>query len=337
VGEAMSNYSVDPFAGDLSTNLKQLMDAQWATRQAVLDLSTYQQSDEPDRQVPPVPQGKFRRLFGLTRRENEDSLDPKAERGEIGRKASERAAPYSLAENDRNPTIKRAAETVSSATTSFAAACDKMAYEYAVTGMLVRQRVELYMVKTMNKNLQQLGESIEAAARRNDFAAMSTAWAEAAEGLDITSRKFLGGIILELQRIGSLIDVGNAFVNLDKTRNAAMQRYGTGKNPQGWKERLPRPLASIFSEATWIGLEKGAEVLLEGVPSIIPGGAAVVGVVRVVFEVRNDRRHRRVAFRRGDVDDMLDLADQLSEAASAVQRHLDIVAEVSAQVTARVP
>jgi hypothetical protein len=333
----MSSYSVDPFAGELSTNLKQLMDAQWATRQAVLDLSTYQQPDEADRQVPPVPKAKFRRFFHLARREQEAPLDPKTERAEIGRKASERAAPYSLAENDRNPTIKRAAETVSSATPSFGEACDKMAYDYAVTGMLVRQRIELYMVKTMNESLQQLGEDLEAAARQNDFAAMSTAWAEAAAGLDITSREFLGGIVLELQRIGSLIDVGNAFVNLDKTRNAAMQRYGTGKTPQGWKERLPRPLASIFSEATWIGLERGAEVLLDGLPSLIPGGAAVVGVVRVVFEVRNDRRHRRVAFRRGDVDDVLDLADQLSEAASAAQRHLEIVAELNAQVTARVP
>jgi hypothetical protein len=167
-----------------------------------------------------------------------------------------------------------------------------------------------------------------AAVQRSDTAAVHTALEGAAAGFDTTSRVVLGRVYFETLLAGSLIDVGNAFTNLDVTRHVAIRRYADGKAPRRWTERLPRPLKAVFTELTCDALEQGVEVLLgQVVPGVIPMGAAVVGVGQVVFEIRGQRRRMRLAFRRTDVDDMLDLADQLKEAAGVAQQHLEAVNE----------
>jgi hypothetical protein len=291
----MLSYPIDPFADGPPINLTGLMKELAAAREAV----------------------------------NELSVEPKVENAEIGQRAAERAAHYGLAENDRHPSIKNAAEAIGEATHSFAAACDAMNYQHAVVANHVRSRIARYMMKAMSQNMKQLGEGLAEAARRSDFAAINTVLANAAAGFDATSKEFLGGIFLETLLAGSLTDVGNAFVNLHETRNVAMQRYANGEEPHGWRDRLPRPLKAVFTETTCITLEKGVEIFFgQALPGVIPMGAAIVGVGRLAFEIRKDHRQEQLAFRRDDVDEMLDLADQLAEAANVAQRHIEIVREV---------
>jgi hypothetical protein len=295
----MPSYPIDPLVDGLPLNLRDLMDELSAARQAVHELW----------------------------------VEPKAESAEIEKNAWERAAHYTLLENARHPSIKKAAETVGEATSSFGDVCNAMDTQHAVVTYKVRSRIEIAMMEDANRNLQELGAAMASAAKRADFAAIHTALNEAAVGFDTTSKEFLGGKYLDVLRIGSLIDVGNAFANLAEMRHVAMQRYAKGQEPHGWRNRLPRPVQAVFTEGTCIALEKGVEVFLgQGIPGLIPMGATIVGVGRLAFEIRDERRQTRLAFRRGDVDDMLDLADQLTEATSAAQRHIEIVNTVDLAV-----
>ena len=79
-------------------------------------------------------------------------------------------------------------------------------------------------------------------------------------------------------------------------------------------------MQAALPELACIALEKGVDTLLgPGLAGVIPMGATVVGLVRLPIEIRGERRRRRLAFRRGDVDDMLDLSDQLTAAQEAAR------------------
>ena len=192
---------------------------------------------------------------------------------------------WPLTENARHSSIKKAAKMTVESVDSFADTCNDMDYQHAVVAKQVRSLIEIYMAESANQNLRKLGETMAAAAKRADFAAINGALEKAAVAFDTSSKQFLGDISLETLLIGSLIDVANAFVNLHETRNVAMQRYTKGKEPHGWKNRLPRPLVPVFTEITCITLEKGVEVFLgrllrESFRWVLPSSALVNYLLR---------------------------------------------------------
>jgi hypothetical protein len=60
--------------------------------------------------------------------------------------------------------------------------------------------------------------------------------------------------------------------------------------------------------------------------TVIPvPGPIIVGGPRLVFDIRERRRRVRLAYRRSDIDDMLDLDEQLGIATKAGREYLDYV------------
>jgi hypothetical protein len=254
------------------------------------------------------------------------SADPPAEVAEIERQAKARASRYELPENARHRSIQRAGLAVNESTAAFARVCNAMEFSHPATMNLVLGDIDRYMLQTLNQTLQRMAGDMTEAAVRGDLHGVDVALKAAAQALDPADKEFLGGMYLTTLRLGSLTDVGNAFVNIHATRLVALKRYATGKEPSGWRARLPRPMQAALPELVCIALEKGVDTLLgSGIAGVIPMGATVVGLVRLPIEIRGERRRRSLAFRRGDVDDMLDLSDQVTAAQEAAQGHLATV------------
>lgn len=290
------SYPLDLFAGDVKKNLDELVEDMAATGQAVSEAMT------------PTPERA-------------------AEIAEIRRVAADRARPYTLPENDRDAVIVSAAQLVAEPEASFTPLRQKMAADYKQVRGLLLGRFETHMLKHLNGTLLDFASGHKRAASRGDLDGITASIGQLVAGLDTTSQEFLAGAVVEAILAGHLIDAGNAFANLDATRYVAMQRYTAGKAPAGWTERLPRPWISVFSEATWTVLDKAGEFVVgEVLPSVAgPVGSIIVGTARVIGDIQKERREDREAFKRGSVDDLLDVARQLRSATKEAQRALDVV------------
>lgn len=146
------------------------------------------------------------------------------------------------------------------------------------------------------------------------------------QNTDPAAQQLIGRYALECGLAGGLIDDGNAFLNLNSQRRAALELYIKGEAPKGWWQHLPRPVQSVFSETTWTIIEKIVDaVMVHGLPAVIPAAGIVVGSARVVLEIREKRVEELLAYRRSDVDELLDLVDQLTKASGKAQRLLDSI------------
>jgi hypothetical protein len=121
---------------------------------------------------------------------------------------------------------------------------------------------------------------------------------------------------------GRMIDAGNAFLNLDAELRTALKFYAEGRAPQGWWNHLPAPLRSIFGEGTWTVIDESLRIAAEhGLGGALgPFSAIPVAGTRIVLTIKEERVRERRKFRRDDVDELLDLADQLTKANDEANR-----------------
>jgi hypothetical protein len=158
------------------------------------------------------------------------------------------------------------------------------------------------------------------------------------QSTDKASRERIGRYTAVCGLAGAMIDAGNQYLDLNARRRATLEFYANGREPKGWSQRLPGPLKSILSESAWRNFEQVAAILgKEGIwhfTSPIPFDVVVVLPARVVWEIRKERVREQQAYRRGDVDELLDLADQLARASDGVDQLRGSITGISQAATA---
>lgn len=238
-------------------------------------------------------------------------------------------ARYALKENDRHATITAAATAVGDQIEQYASSRKSVAGEYVVTASVIAQQLGgLYLTGT-TAIIEQFDKELRSLTER--FIAISEGDKPKEikgyiQSIDPATLELMAQYTLRCGLAGRIIDAGNAFLNFDAQQRAALEIYAHGKAPQGWSQHLPAPVRSIFSESTWTIIEEILRAAAEhGLPAVVPFAAIPVVVARTVLEVRETRVREQRKFQRGDVDELLDLADQMTNATHEAQRLQDSI------------
>jgi hypothetical protein len=287
---------INPFSDDVTHTINELIERLTAVRQATAQL-------------------------GLVTDEQDAALQEKVT-GLVAR--------YWLPENDRHPTIVQSAETAAREIKSLELARASMGATYGLTANIMISKLVLLRA-------EQVGDTIEKfRSNTSRIAAMtnpSEAVDEAIDNADEESKKRIARFTAVIGLAGTMIDAGNQYLDLNTARNAALEFYATGSRPKGWSRRLPKPLRSIMSEGGWKILEEVAKKLgEEGIwhlTSPIPFDDVIVLPARVAWEIKKERVQEQRAYRRGDVDELLDLADQLAKATNEVEQLQASVSQIA--------
>lgn len=237
---------------------------------------------------------------------------------------------YGLPENDRHPTIVRSAETVALQITSLEQSRESMGEAYGETAYTM-------LAKLLGLEGDQVGAVIkrfrDETKRIAEMSDVSQAVERSIENADKTSQERIARYTAVCGLAGRMIDAGNQYLDLNIARNAALELYANGSRPKGWSQRLPEPLKSIMSDGGWKILEEVAKKLgEEGIwhlTSPIPFDDLLVLPARVAWEIKKERVQEQRAYRRGDVDEMLDLSDQLAKATHEVEQLQASVSQIA--------
>lgn len=236
-------------------------------------------------------------------------------------------ARYKLEENDRHPTITQAAVTVGEEIEKFRNSRTNMGEIYPFSTLAITMMLEGVALHEMNNAMRQLGQELQGIADVSDIGPAAERFIRS---IDPASQEIIERNALKYKLAGGMIDCGNSFLNLDTAWCAALELYVNGQAPQGWWQHLPAPLRSIFSETTWAVIEKFGELGIEhGLPALVPYGSLIFLPVRIGFVIREERVREQRAYQRGDVDELLDLADQLTKATGEAQRLRDALDEIA--------
>jgi hypothetical protein len=230
-------------------------------------------------------------------------------------KAADLVAKYSLAANDRHPTIRRSAETAAEEIKALDDSREAMATTYGVTANALRDKMGDLASDQLSATIQRLRDETS---RIREMSGGSQALPRAVQNEDKETQQRIARYTALCGLAGTMIDLGHQYLDLNAARRAALEFYANGSRPKGWTRRLPEPVKRVFSEGTWTALEKVADKLgEEGIwhlTSPIPFSYVIVLPARVVWELNKERVQEQHAYRRGDVDELLDLADQLTMA-----------------------
>jgi hypothetical protein len=290
------NGQIDPFSDDVTNTISELIERLTAVHHAIAQLG--HPTDEEDAALQ-------EKVTGLVSR-------------------------YWLPENDRHPTIIQSAETAAREIKSLERARASMGTTYGPSATKMMSKLVLL-------SSEQLGDSID---KLRDHTRRITAMSnpsevvdEAIENADEESKKRIARFTAVIGLAGTMIDAGNQYLDLNIARNAALELYANGSRPKGWSQRLPEPLKSIMSDGGWKILEEVAKKLgEEGIwhlTSPIPFDDLLVLPARVAWEIKKERVQEQRAYRRGDVDEMLDLSDQLAKATHEVEQLQASVSQIA--------
>ena len=242
-------------------------------------------------------------------------------------KVAAQVAPYGLDENDRHETIRGAAATVGEQIQDFATSRKNMGRNYMWSAPVITQKLEGVMITGMQAAVSDFGNYLRDIADRLAHVTEGETRKELqdfkkSQPIDSMTQKLIGQYALFCGLAGRMIDAGNAFLNLNAELRAALEFYAEGRAPQGWRNRLPAPVRSIFSESTWTAIDESVRIAAEhGLAGALgPFSAIPVAGTRIVLAIREDRVREERKFRRDDVDELLDLADQVTKANDEANR-----------------
>lgn len=242
-------------------------------------------------------------------------------------KVTAQLAPYGLDENDRHETIKGAAAAAGEQIKSFASLRGEMGHKYIWSVPMITMKLDGVMQtgvlallddfqNYLRDLIDKLADMTEGETRKELQDHMR------AQQIDSTTQVLVGQYALMCGLAGRMIDAGNAFLNLDAELRAALELYAAGRAPQGWRNRLPAPVRSIFSEGTWTIIDEALRIAAEhGLAGALgPFSAIPVATTRFFLGIKEERVREQRQFRRGDVDELLDLADQVTKANDEAHR-----------------
>jgi hypothetical protein len=233
-------------------------------------------------------------------------------------KVMEQVARYELDESDRHPTIRQAAATVGEDLEKFARSRRNMGESYIYSTPVITMKLEGVIVAGIDAIMTQFGDYLNDLTER--FSDISKAGMDQGMGrlirdTDATQQKLIARYALVCGLAGKMIDAGNAFLNLNAELRAALELYADGRAPHGWWQHLPAPVQSIFNEGTWLIIDELVGIgVKQAIPAFIPYSGIPIAALRSFFVIKEKRVEEQRAFRRGDVDELLDLADQLTKA-----------------------
>lgn len=288
-----------PFSDDVTHTISELIERLTAVRHAIAQL-------------------------GLATDERDEALQEKVT-GLVGR--------YWLPENDRHPTIIESAQTAAREIRSLELARASMGATYGLTANTMISKLVLLRAEQVGDAIEKFRDNTRRIAAMSNPSNPSKAVDEAIDDADEESKKRIARFTAVIGLAGTMIDAGHQYLDLNTARNAALEFYANGSRPKGWSQRLPKPLKSIMSEGGWKILEEVAKKLAEeGVwhlTSPIPFDDVIVLPARVAWEIKKERVQEQRAYRRGDVDELLDLADQLGKATNEVEQLQAAVSQVA--------
>ncbi|MFC1441466.1 hypothetical protein ABUW04_24705 [Streptacidiphilus sp. N1-10] len=244
-------------------------------------------------------------------------------------------APYGLKENERHSTITDAVATVGEQIQNFAASRNDMGHKYIWSAPAITMKLDGVLLTGTLEAMGDFRNYLRATANR--FADMTGGETRKqlqdlvqSQPIDSTTRVLVEQYALVCGLAGRMIDAGNAFLNLDAQLRVALEFYAEGRAPQGWWDKLPAPLRSVFDEGTWVIIDESLRIAAEhGLGGALgPFTSIPVAVTRTVLTIRKEREHEKRKFRRDDVDELLDLADQLTKAndvANELGRSIDAI------------
>jgi hypothetical protein len=260
-----------------------------------------------------------------------DPVDPSE--AALERKVTEQVARYGLPENDRHATIRQAAATVNNQLRGYAASRETMGSNYISAAPMITMKLDGVVLTGIKNILDEFNNEMRdltarlAGMSEGDIPEEVQAFIQS-QG-DSSKQVLIGQYALVCGLAGRLIDAGNEFLNLNARRSAALELYANGKAPKGWSQHLPTPARSIFSEATWTIIEECVRAAAEHGPgAIVPFGGLLVLPARIYFVIREERAREQGEFRRDDVDELLNLADQLTAASDGANLLLDGIAVI---------
>lgn len=248
-------------------------------------------------------------------------------------------SPYGLNENDRHHIIRSAAASVGQLMENFGHARQGIGFSYIETAFIMSMKLGGVLLIGMQAGIgdfvnylrgitDQLTQMTEGKTREalQDYAQ--------SQQVDSKRQLLIGQYALRCGLAGKLIDAGNEFLNLNFELRVLLRSYVDGRVPHGWRNHLPAPLRSIFSEAVWTGIEEGVRIGIEAGLGAAAGpfSAIPVGGARIALSIREQRERELRKFRRSDVDELLDLSGQLSTAndnANEIRESLKAIVEAS--------
>ncbi len=225
------------------------------------------------------------------------------EGGKLEGEARKRAQHYLLAENDRHEMIQHAAEVTIKEISAFNEIRINMSTDFGFGGLKLEQDLLAKQLTLLNRDFTQFRGPIEATNLDEITQALPL--------LDPADRAIFGYFYRDVAVASNLVDFANAFQHLHDARQDALERYVNGKLPRNWRRRLPKEVQSILTESGYSAIEHLLNAAEIGFAPI-PFGSAFVILTRQAIGIRSDRRRRRLRYRRGDVDDLLDLSDQMA-------------------------
>ena len=242
-------------------------------------------------------------------------------------KVAAQVAPYGLDENDRHRTIRGAVAAVGEQIQNFADLRNDMGHKYIWSVPMVTMKLDGVMQSGVQAAIGDFQNYLRDVAGRlaqmaEDETRRQLQDLIQSQPIDSTTQELAAKYALACGLAGRMIDAGNAFLNLDAELRTALRFYAEGRVPQGWWNHLPAPLRSIFSEGTWTVIDEsvriGADHGLAG--ALGPFSAIPVAGTRIVLAIREERVRKEHKYQRGDVDELLDLADQLTKATDEANR-----------------
>jgi hypothetical protein len=278
---------IDPFSDDVAATINQLIEKLTAARGAIGQLG----------------------------------LATDAEGAARHKKIKDLASRYELPENDRHPLIRQTASTVEQEIKCLELSRASLGATYGLTANTMISKLVLLRGEQVSEAIDKFRDQTRRIAEMSN---PSEAVDDAIDNADEESKKRIARFTAVIGLAGTMIDAGNQYLDLNAARNAALEFYANGTRPKGWSQRLPKPLRSIMSEGGWKILEEVAKKLgEEGIwhlTSPIPFDDVIVLPARVAWEVNKERVAEQRAYHRGDVDELLDLADQLATAREEVEQ-----------------
>jgi hypothetical protein len=157
------------------------------------------------------------------------------------------AAPYKLEENDRHPTIIRAAATVGKEIENFAPSRKYMGGDHILSALPITQMLDDILQDEISNAIRKFAHDLQNIENISD---PSQAVARFIQSTNPASQEVIEQHALECKLAAGLIDCGNSFLNLYAARRTALELYAAGQVSQGWWQYLPASLRSIFSETT---------------------------------------------------------------------------------------